>query len=141
MKHKKTVLLTAAFATCVMAAYFGSQVPAQGTGGGAAATAGTKVGVVNVGVVFSKYDKAKAFKDELQKIVAPYKDKADKWRKEMIQYGDLLKKNDFSQFKKDDLEKAVKDRQRALEDMDIEVRNKIGTQQEQQLVQDRKSVV
>jgi len=103
--------------------------------GGQAAPPATKIGVVNVGTVFTKYKKAAIFKDDLQRTIKPFKDKADGWRAEMIKYQDLITKQDFKQFKKEDLEKAILDRKRALEDMDREVRNLIGGQQEQQLVQ------
>jgi Skp family chaperone for outer membrane proteins len=126
-------LLVAAIAALGAAAYYGTQLGAQQTP--AAASVGTRVGVVNVGTVFTKYAKAVAFKEELQKTIKPYKDKADVWRKQMIEYQDLLQKQDFAKYKKEDLEKAVKDRKRAMEDMDMEVRNLIGKQQEEQLVQ------
>jgi Skp family chaperone for outer membrane proteins len=124
-------LLVAGIAALAVAAYFGSRLLAQGP---AAATGGTRVGVVNVGVVFTKYKKAQIFKEDLQKKVMPFKDKMDKWRKEMIEYQDTIQKADFSKYKKEDLEKAVVDRKRALEDTDREVRNLVGKQSEEQLV-------
>jgi Skp family chaperone for outer membrane proteins len=126
----------AGFAALAAAAYFGTYLFAQGGGAGAAAaSAGTRVAVVNVGTVFSKYAKAQVFKDELQKTIKPYKDKADSWRKEMIQYQDMIQKGEFTKYKKEDLEKAILERKRAMEDMDRDVRNLIGKQQEEQLVQ------
>ncbi len=131
---KRNIVLAAGIASLAAVAYFGSLLWAQQPGA-APAAAGTKVGLVNVGTVFAKYAKAQAFKEELQKTIRPYKDKADKWQKETIQYQEMIRKADFTQYKKEDLEKAILDRKRAMEDMDREVRNLIGKQQEEQLVQ------
>jgi Skp family chaperone for outer membrane proteins len=130
--NKRNLWLAAGIAALAIAVYFGSHLWAQ-AGGGAPAGAG-RVGVVNVGTVFTKYAKAQQFKDELQKKVMPFKDKMDKWRKEMIEYQDLIQKGDFQKYKKEDLEKAVLERKRALEDTDREVRNLVGKQSEEQLV-------
>ena len=131
---KRTLLLVAGIAAFAAVAYCGAGLWAQPALGGGAPPA-TRIGVVNVGTVFTKYDKAVAFKEELQKTIKPYKDKADGWRKETIAYSEMIQKQDFSKYKKEDLEKAILDRKRALEDMDREVRNLIGKQQEDQLVQ------
>jgi len=131
---KRTILLVAGIAALAVAAYCGTRLWAQQTPA-AGASVGTRVAVVNVGTVFSKYAKANVFKEELQKTIKPFKDKADGWRKQVIEYNDMLQKQDFSKYKKEDLEKAVLERKRAMEDMDREVRNLIGKQQEDQLVQ------
>jgi Skp family chaperone for outer membrane proteins len=130
---KRTFLLVAGIAALAAVAYGCTSLLAQA--GGQAAPPATKLGVVNVGTVFTKYEKAKLFKDQLQTTIKPFKDKADAWRGEMIKYQDLITKQDFKQYKKEDLDKAILDRKRALEDMDREVRNLIGKQQEDQLVQ------
>jgi Skp family chaperone for outer membrane proteins len=136
---KRTILIVAGIAALGTAAYFGTQLAAQTTGGAPAANAGTRVAVVNVGTVFAKYEKAQEFKIQLQKLVEPYKTKAEGWRKEMIQYDEAIKRGDNKvdgkAYAKEALEKAILERKRALEDMDREVRNLIGTKQEQQLVQ------
>jgi Skp family chaperone for outer membrane proteins len=128
--NKRNLWLAAGIAALALATYFGTQISAQGGG----AQAGGRIGVVNVGTVFTKFKKATMFKEELQKKVLPFKDKMDKWRKEMIEYQDLIQKGDFSKYKKEDLEKAVVERKRALEDTDREVRNLVGKQSEEQLV-------
>jgi Skp family chaperone for outer membrane proteins len=130
---KRTLLLVAGIAALAGVAYGCTSLLAQA--GGQVAPPATKIGVVNVGTVFTKYEKAAAFKDQLQTTIKPFKDKADVWRAEMIKYQDFIQKQDFKQYKKEDLEKAILDRKRALEDMDREVRNLIGKQQEDQLVQ------
>jgi Skp family chaperone for outer membrane proteins len=132
---KRTFLIVAGIAALGAVAYFGSGLGAQGIGGAPAASGGTRIAVVNVGTVFSKYRKAITFKDELQQVIKPYKDKADGWRKEMISYQQMIQAKDFQKYKKEDLEKAILDRKRALEDMDRDVRNLVGKKQEDQLVQ------
>jgi Skp family chaperone for outer membrane proteins len=132
---KRTILFVAGIAALAAVASFGAAWAQSGGGVAPAAPPATKVGVVNVGTVFSKYQKALAYKEELQKTIAPFKLKAEGWRKEMIQYKEFLDKKDFSKYTKEGLEKGIIDRQRALEDMDKEVRKLIGAQQEEQLVQ------
>ena len=131
--NKRNLGIVAGVLALAVAAYFGSRLWAQQPAAAAAAAGGTRVGVVNVGTVFSKYRKAQVFKEELQKKVMPFKEKMDGWRKDMIQYQEMLQKGD-SKYKKEDLEKAIVDRKRALEDTDKEVRNLIGKQSEEQLV-------
>jgi Skp family chaperone for outer membrane proteins len=131
--NKRNYLVLAGLAAVAVASYCVSQLWAQ-QGGPAGGAGGTRVAVVNVGTVFQKYVKAEAFKKELQTKIEPFKVKMDNWRKEMIQYQDLIQKGD-NKYKKEDLEKAILDRKRALEDTDREVRNLIGKQSEEQLVQ------
>ncbi len=133
MNNKRTILLVAGTLALAVAAYFGSHLWAQ-SGAAPSTAGGTRLAVINVGVVFTKYKKATAFKEELQKKVMPFKDKMDGWRKEVIQYQDLIQRGDFKQYKKEDLEKAIVDRKCALEDTDREVRNLVGKQSEEQLV-------
>jgi Skp family chaperone for outer membrane proteins len=135
---KRTILLVAGLAALAAAAYFGNQLRAQqGPAAGAAPTAsgGTRIAIVNIGTVFAKYEKAKAIKDEMQTTLKPYKDKADKWRAEMIQYQEFITKKQFDKYKEEDLQKAILERKRAMEDLDRELRPVIGKKQEEQLVQ------
>jgi Skp family chaperone for outer membrane proteins len=136
---KRYLLFVAGIAALTTAAYCGAALWAQPALGGGVAPAGTKIGVVNVGTVFTKYKKAQDFKDELQTAIKPFKDKADGWRKDMIQYQDAIQSGKFQidgkTYSKESLEKGILDRKRALEDMDREVRNLVGKKQEDQLVQ------
>jgi Skp family chaperone for outer membrane proteins len=133
VKKKRTVLLMAGMAALATATYFASHLWAQ-AGGAVAPTGGVRVGLVNVGTIFLKYEKAKDFKEQLMKKVSPFKENMEKWRKEMIEYQDLLQKGD-TKYNRQDLEKAITDRKRALEDADKAVRNLVGKQSEDQLVQ------
>src|SRR5881227_1434900 len=71
---KRTILLVVGCAALAALAYSATRLTAQV--GGPAAPQVTKVGVVNVGTVFSKYTKALLLKEELQKSFKPFKDKA-----------------------------------------------------------------
>lgn len=133
MDKKRTVLLMAGMTALATATYFASQIAAQPGSSGAPA-GGVRIGVVNVGTIFVKYEKAKEFKLELQQKVEPFKKNMDKWHKEMVEYQELLQKND-PRYKAEDLQKAITDRKRALEDANLAVRKLIGKQSEEQLVQ------
>jgi Skp family chaperone for outer membrane proteins len=123
----------AGIAALATATYFASQLWAQ-QGGSVAPSGGVRVAVVNVGTIFMKYRKAIDFKTDLQKKVEPFKSNMDKWHKEMVDYQELLQKND-PRYKPEDLQKAITDRKRALEDANLAVRKLIGKQSEEQLVQ------
>jgi Skp family chaperone for outer membrane proteins len=123
----------ACIAALATATYFASQIAAQ-AGGTVAPTGGVRVGLVNVGTIFTKYQKAIQFKDDLRKKVEPYKTQMDTWHKELVNYQDLLQKQD-PRYKPEDLQKAITDRKRALEDANMAVRKLIGKQSEEQLIQ------
>ena len=59
--------------------------------GQAQAQTSTRVAVVNIGTVFTKYEKAKAFKVEMEATLKPYKEQAEKIRHaeafEICEYG------------------------------------------------------
>lgn len=134
MNKKRSVWLVVGLTALATATYFASQLGAQAGGGTLASSSGVRVGVVNVGTIFMKYKKAEIFKLDLQKKVEPYKNQMDKWHKELVEYQELLQKND-PRYKVEDLQKAITDRKRALEDANIAVRKLVGKQSEEQLVQ------
>jgi Skp family chaperone for outer membrane proteins len=115
----------------------GGRILAQTTTPGAPApSAGpTRVAVVNIGQVFSKYDKAKTFKAELEGTLKPYKDQAETLRKDILAFQESIQKKDFAKYKQEDYERGIVDRKRKLEDLDKDVRALIGKKQEDQLVQ------
>ena len=79
---KKMIVLVFGFALTLAGAFGSSHLSAQTPGGGGAAPAqaqaGTKVGVVNIGLVFNQYRRAQAFKADLEKTLEPFKAKAKK---------------------------------------------------------------
>jgi Skp family chaperone for outer membrane proteins len=106
---------------------------------GQASAQGTRVAVVNIGTVFTKYDKAKAFKTEMEATLKPFKDEAEKIKKNVLAYQDALK-NAKEPKDRDQYENALRILKRQLEDLDLEARKKIGTRQEQHLIQLYKEV-
>jgi Skp family chaperone for outer membrane proteins len=131
------ILLVAAAAGLAIAGFVGSQLSAQtgGTAAPAASSGPTRVAVVNIGLVFSKYDKAKTFKTELEETLKPYKGQAETLRKDILSFKESIEKKDYSKFSKEQFEAGIVDRQRKMEDLDREVRRLIGKKQEDQLVQ------
>jgi Skp family chaperone for outer membrane proteins len=96
----------------------------------------TKVGVVNVGLLFTKYAKAQVFKKELEGDLAPLKAEAEKIKNVMQAHQEWIKKAGTTDpGQKEKSEKALRDGQRALEDLDLQARKLIGKKQEAQLVQ------
>jgi len=98
----------------------------------------TKVGVVNIGLLFTKYDKAQLMKKELENDLMPLKAEAEKIKAVMKQHQEWLEKfgKDPAQIQQTEKStKAMRDGQRALEDLDMQARKLIGKKQETQLIQ------
>lgn len=93
----------------------------------------SRIAVVNVGKVFIEYEKAKYIKRALQDQVKPYKDKMDKWHREMTEYQNLLQKHD-PRFSEEELQKKIADHKHSLEDANQAVRKLVGKDSEEQLV-------
>jgi Skp family chaperone for outer membrane proteins len=124
---KKTILALGLAA--VMLGGLTGQLQAQPT------AAGTRVAVVNVGLVFSKYEKAKFYKTELETTLKPYKEKGEKIAGEMKKYGDPLKNGLITDPKmKDQYTQYLLKLKRDMEDLDAEARKLIGKKQEDQIV-------
>lgn len=101
-----------------------------------ASTGGTKVAIVNVGLVFSKYDKARFYKGEMEAALKPFKDKGEAIKAEMVKYAEYLKTQGAKLTPKDrePYEKYLTAKKRELEDLDMEARKQIGKKQEDQIV-------
>lgn len=111
-----------------------SMVLAWGAGQAQAQTAGTRIAVVNIGAVFQKYDKAKFYKAEMDKMLEPYRLEVEKLRKEMVDWQNAM---NHPQFKKEDrprYESGILANKRKIEDIDREVRSRVGKKQEEQIV-------
>ena len=110
----------------------GSAAFAQGPG-----VPATKVGVVNIGLLFTKYLKAQTFKKELEADLAPLKADAEKLKNAMLAHKKCLDSGAgaTNAAQKDVSEKALRDGQRQLEDLDLQARKLIGKKQETQLIQ------
>jgi Skp family chaperone for outer membrane proteins len=98
----------------------------------------TKVGVVNIGLVFTNYTKAKALKSELDEELKPLKEQAEKIKSAMMKHKEWLENKQNVQTNPGQVEvsqKALRDGARALEDLDLKARTMVGKKQETQLVQ------
>ena len=108
------------------------QARAQGTG--------TRVAVVNIGVVFTKYEKAKNFKEEMERDLKPFKDEAEKIKKNVLDYQNAINNPKVPEKDKEQYAAYLRTLKRQLEDLDLEARKKIGKRQEEHLVQLYKEV-
>jgi len=101
---------------------------------------GTRVAVVNIGVVFTKYEKAANFKKEMEDILKPYKEQAEKIKKSMLDYENAVKNPMVNEKDKEQYMNYMLTLKRQLEDLDRDARKKIGKRQEDHLVQLYKEV-
>jgi Skp family chaperone for outer membrane proteins len=130
------IVLVIGFAVTLAGTYGSSHLFAQtpAGGGGAQASAGTKIAVVNIGLVFNQYKRAQAMKAELEKTLDPFKTKAKKLTDEMKAWSDEIRKPNFDLKNKATYEAAIVKNQRELEDMDREIKALLGKKQEDNLV-------
>jgi Skp family chaperone for outer membrane proteins len=129
------MILVAMGAAALAVAYFGHQLLAQAPTGQAAPTyTGTRIGVVNIGAVFSGYKKATFFKQEMEATLKPYKDKMDELQKVLIQW-DQEGKKPTSTYPKTQIDEKIVQCKRAMEDAQREARSLVAKKSEQQLEQ------
>lgn len=134
---KKSILIVAGVAIMIAGVYYNNQhLTAQPPAGGGAAPAqpGTRVAVVNIGLVFNKYVRAQAFKKELEDSVSPFKAKGKKLSDDMKDWYEASLKPGIDPKLKDQYEAGVRNNKRQLEDMQLEISKLIGKKQEDNLV-------
>ena len=133
---KKTILVLTGVAILATGAYFGSHLIAQTPGGGTAAQqpSGTRVAIVNIGLVFNKYKRAQDFKNELEETIKPFKAKAKVLTDEMKAWHEASQDPKCDPKLKLQYEGGVRNNQRKLEDMNIEIKTLVGKKQEDNLV-------
>jgi Skp family chaperone for outer membrane proteins len=85
-----------------------------------------RVAVVNIGLIFSKYEKAQAFKQKLEAYLAPFKTKATKLTQEIKDWQKALDQRDFTDNIEPELKALIKKNQRELEDLDQDVKRELG---------------
>jgi Skp family chaperone for outer membrane proteins len=124
---KRTVL--AVGLSAVIMASGGGRLFAQ-----APAQTPTRVAIINIGLVFTKYDKAKAYKDQMKKLVDPYQLEGEKLKKEILAWTEAMKDPKFDVKDKDRYEQGILGNKRKLEDLENKVRNLVGTAQEDQII-------
>jgi Skp family chaperone for outer membrane proteins len=93
-----------------------------------------RVAVVNMGLVFTKYEKAAAVKNQLERSLEPYKQEAEKLKKDMLSWAEYMKSPNFPAKDKDQYENGIRTNQRKLEDIEVQVRKMVGKQQEDQII-------
>ena len=126
-------MIAAGFAA-LTAAVFGPRLVAQQPAGGGApapAAAGPRIAVVNIGLVFAKYDRAKAFKGEIEASLAPIRTEAETIKKNILKYKEDAVKAPAD--KRDQYEAVIVAENRKLEDLDRSARKAITQKQEAQL--------
>src|ERR1700686_2168534 len=129
------IILVTGFAALIAGAYGSSYLFAGGGGAQpAAATHGTKIAVVNIGQVFNEYERAKAFKADLERTLQPYKDKGKKLADQIAAWKEDLKKPTLDPRQRSQYEDSIKANQRQLEDMSAEIQRVLGSKQEENLV-------
>ncbi|MCI0377748.1 MAG: OmpH family outer membrane protein [Gemmataceae bacterium] len=96
----------------------------------------TRVAVVNVGLVFSKYEKAMAFKTEMEKLLDPFKKQEDAIKADMKKYGEALEKygKTVDEKTRDSYQQYLLSLKHKLEGLTMEARTKVGKRQEDQIV-------
>jgi Skp family chaperone for outer membrane proteins len=94
----------------------------------------TRVAIINIGLVFTKYEKAKAYKEQMKKLVDPYQLEGEKLKKEILAWTDAMKDPKFDPKDKDRYEQGIRGNQRKLEDLELQVRKLVGTSQEEQII-------
>jgi Skp family chaperone for outer membrane proteins len=131
----KRIILVLLFLAAVAAAYVNGQSRAQIVAPAMAITA-TKVGVINIGFVYSHYERVKTLKMEMDEDVAPYKKKKTILDKTIVEWRDMLSSPDpkiTSQVREEAREKLI-EAQRHLEDLERQVKNEVLKKAEDQVV-------
>jgi len=124
-------------------AYFVGNTGAQQPPVGSVPSAGaTKVGVVNIGFIFSKYEKVKIFRAEFEKELKPFRDEEEKLKKLIIDWQNALSnpKSTLTPEQTEQGKRTITDCKRRLEDLGAEYRKKVSKKTEEQLVQLYKEV-
>jgi Skp family chaperone for outer membrane proteins len=98
----------------------------------AQATAGARVATVNVGLVFTKYEKA--HKTELEHVLKPYKTKGQRIIEEMKPYAKALREKKVIDAElKDQYEQFLLQQKRTLEDLELEARKLVAKEQKDRI--------
>jgi Skp family chaperone for outer membrane proteins len=126
-------MLLVATVTMLTLACLGGRLLVRGQGQAQVPTS-TRVAVVNIGLVFSKYDKAQTYKKEMEKILEPFRAKGEKLKKEIMDWSEYIKHPKFDPKDRERYEQGILNNKRQLEDLDREARAKVGKRQEEQII-------
>ncbi len=114
---------------------------AQPAPAGGQAPQQTRVAFVNIAKVFQDYKKAQFFRKEMEILTEPKKKDRDKLIKAIQEWQEYLKKvgdpksTQYDARKKDEAENTLRQIQRSIEDLDLEMRKMLSQRNEQQFVQ------
>jgi Skp family chaperone for outer membrane proteins len=129
------MLVLAGLGILATGGYFASQLFAQQPGAqAAAAMQGSRIAVVNIGLVFNKYKRAVTFKTELEETLKPYKEKGKKLTDEISAWHKAMQDPKFDGKERERYEAAIRHNKRQLEDMQLEIQKLVGKRQEDNLV-------
>lgn len=95
----------------------------------------SRVGIVNVGSVFQNYQKAKDFKVQLEKVMAPLKKEAEALKEGILNMQARIADPDVEEGEKDKLNRLILDNRRRLEDLQRDVGPMIEKMQKKQVVE------
>jgi Skp family chaperone for outer membrane proteins len=94
----------------------------------------TRVAVFNVGVVFNKYERAAAIKEEMAQEMKQLQQEAKELAQDLNAWQAALQKNDLPAAKKEKYEEKIIYGRRRLEDLSRQARTKVGKTQETSLI-------
>src|SRR5262245_50644228 len=94
----------------------------------------TRVAIVNIGLVFTKYAKAESYKRQMEKQLEPYQLEGKKLKKEMLDWSEQMKNPKFDPKDRERYEYHIKEHQRKLEDLELTVRKLVGKTQAKQII-------
>jgi Skp family chaperone for outer membrane proteins len=95
----------------------------------------TKVAVFNLALVFNKYERAAAIKQEVAHDMKEIQDEAKELQRNLTAWQNALQKGGLSDAKKEAYEEKLINARRRLEDLGREARAKVGKSQENNLIQ------
>jgi Skp family chaperone for outer membrane proteins len=97
-------------------------------------TGTTKVAVMNVGLIFAKYEKALSIKEEMAQELKQLREEASELAQNLKAWQAALQKNDLTATKREKYEEKIIDARRRLEDLDRQARTRVGKSQENGLI-------
>jgi len=140
---KRSLIFVGGLLALAATAYVGTRLWAQGTGT-PAAPAQTRIAFVNIEIVFQNYTKAKTYKEEMEKTVAPFRAEAEKLKADMMKWQreleDPTSATKIPDFNKERWAEGVKANKRKLEDLSAQVGKMVGKKNEEQVTQLYKEV-
>ena len=94
----------------------------------------TRVAVFNVGVVFNRYERAAAIKEEMAQELKQLQQEAKELAQDLNAWQAALQKNDLPSAKKEKYEEKIIYGRRRLEDLSRQARSKVGKTHETSLI-------